>query len=219
MSSAFLGRPDRSSVRTCSYDDGAVMARRLAAALRDTVQVDDRRASKLLSLVLRHHPARIGITLDRAGWVDVDELLAALTRHRRPISVEQLARVVHTSDKQRFALDECSNRIRANQGHSVEVDLGLTPATPPDRLFHGTPMQNLDAIMSEGLVPGQRHAVHLSPDHATAHRVGARRGPSVVLVVDARAMHTEGHSFTVSANGVWLVPSAPARYLAEARRP
>lgn len=188
-------------------------------SVRDTGQVDDRRASKLLSLVLRHDPDRIGITLDRAGWVAVDELLDALARHRRPMSFEQLARVVHTSDKQRFALDASSNRIRANQGHSVEVDLGLAPATPPDRLFHGTPLGNLDAIMSGGLVPGQRHAVHLSPDHATAQRVGARRGPPVVLVVDARAMHTAGHSFTVSANGVWLVPAVPACYLAEARRP
>jgi putative RNA 2'-phosphotransferase len=181
--------------------------------------VDDRRASKLLSLVLRHDPGVIGITLDRAGWVDVGVLLAALTRHGRPMSAEQLARVVHTSDKQRFALDESGHRIRANQGHSVEVDLGLAAASPPGRLFHGTPLRNLDAIMSEGLLPGLRHAVHLSSDVETARRVGARRGKCVVLVIDAEAMQADGHTSTFSANGVWLVPAVPSRYLREARSP
>jgi putative RNA 2'-phosphotransferase len=122
---------------------------------------------------------------------------------------------VRTSDKQRFALDEDGLRIRANQGHSVEVDLGLTESTPPGRLFHGTPLRNLGAIMSDGLLPGTRHAVHLSSDVETAQRVGARRGTYVVLVVDAEAMHADGHSFTVSANGVWLVPTVPSRYLRE----
>jgi putative RNA 2'-phosphotransferase len=177
------------------------------------LEVDDRRASKLLSLVLRHDPGRIGVALDRAGWIDVDVLLAALGHYGQPIAPEQLARVVQTSDKQRFALDESGTRIRANQGHSVAVDLGLSPSIPPDRLFHGTPRGNLDSIMREGLLPKQRHAVHLSRDVETAHRVGARRGPHVVLVIDARAMHADGHSFTVSANGVWLVPTVPARYL------
>jgi putative RNA 2'-phosphotransferase len=175
--------------------------------------VDDRRASKFLSLVLRHDPAVLGLTLDRAGWVEVDVLLAALARHGQPMSAEELVRLVRTSDKQRFALDEAGLRIRANQGHSVEVDLGLTASTPPGRLFHGTPLRNLDAIMSVGLLPGTRHAVHLSSDAETAQRVGARRGACVVLVVDAEAMHADGHSFTVSANGVWLVPTVPSRYL------
>ena len=175
--------------------------------------MDDRRASKLLSLVLRHEPGRFGVTLDRAGWVDVGLLLTALADRGKAISAEQLARVVETSDKQRFALDESSNRIRANQGHSVAVDLGLTPSVPPDQLFHGTPRRNLDAIRREGLLPGRRHAVHLSPDVETARRVGARRGDPVVLVVDARAMHAHAHSFSVSENGVWLVAAVPPRYL------
>jgi putative RNA 2'-phosphotransferase len=177
--------------------------------------VNDLRLSKFLSLVLRHDPGRIGVALDRAGWIHVEVLLAGLAHHGRPTTVEQLMRVVDTSDKRRFALDESGTRIRANQGHSVAVDLGLTPSIPPDRLFHGTPKVNLDAIMREGLLPGQRHAVHLSPDVETAHRVGARRGAPVVLVVDAKAMHTDGHSFTVSENGVWLVPTVPAHYLNE----
>ena len=182
------------------------------------MHVDDRRASKLLSLVLRHQPSRVGVTLDRAGWVDVEVLLAALAEHGRPISGEQLERVVRTSDKQRFALDQSSSRIRANQGHSVDVDLGLPPATPPDQLFHGTPVRNLEAILREGLLPRGRHAVHLSPDVATAQNVGARRGAHVVLVVRAGDMHGAGHSFTQSANGVWLVPSVPPCYLSRASR-
>jgi putative RNA 2'-phosphotransferase len=179
----------------------------------ETGDVDDRRVSKLLSLILRHEPSRVGVTLDRAGWVDVEVLLGALSAHGRPISREQLERVVRTSDKQRFALDGSGTRIRANQGHSVEVDLGLPPSTPPDRLFHGTPLRNIHAIMRDGLRPGRRHAVHLSPDVATAQRVGDRRGPCAVLVVDAQAMHDAGHAFTVSANGVWLVPAVPPSYL------
>jgi putative RNA 2'-phosphotransferase len=175
--------------------------------------VDDRRASKLLSLVRRHAPGQFGVTLDRAGWVDVDVLLTALSDHGRAVPPEQLRRVVATNDKQRFALDESTNRIRANQGHSVEVDLGLTASTPPDQLFHGTPRRNLDSIMSAGLRPRGRHAVHLSSAVQTAQRVGARCGDAVVLVVDAKAMHAEGHSFSVSANGVWLVAAVPPRFL------
>jgi putative RNA 2'-phosphotransferase len=140
-------------------------------------------------------------------------LLAALADHGHPLSGAQLERVVRTSDKQRFALDRSSSRIRANQGHSVDVDLGLLPSTPPDRLFHGTPVRNLDAIMRDGLVPMHRHAVHLSPDVETAQRVGARRGACTVMAVDARAMQKAGHLFTQSANGVWLVPSVPSVYL------
>jgi putative RNA 2'-phosphotransferase len=105
--------------------------------------VDDLRASKLLALVLRHHPERIGLSLDPAGWADVPTLLTALAAHGRPLSRAQLERVVATSDKQRFAIDAETDRIRANQGHSVAVDLGLAPATPPELLFHGTPVQNL----------------------------------------------------------------------------
>ena len=182
------------------------------------VFVDDCRASRFLSLILRHEPSRIGVTLDRAGWVEVEVLLAALADHGQPMSKEQLERVVRSSDKQRFALDASDSRIRANQGHSVEVDLGLPPSTPPDRLFHGTPRRNVHLILRDGLLPGHRHAVHLSPDIATAQRVGSRRGACVVLLVDARAMHEAGHSFTVSANGVWLVPAVPPSYLDQVRR-
>ena len=175
--------------------------------------VDDRRLSKLLSLVLRHQPDRFGVVLDTGGWTDVEGLLTALRRHGVPVSRADLDRVVGGGDKQRFAYDATRSRIRAHQGHTVPVDLGLTPRRPPDRLWHGTPERNLAAILVEGLLPGRRHAVHLSPDVATAQRVGSRRGPAVVLVVAAGRMHRDGHVFTRSGNGVWLVAAVPATYL------
>jgi putative RNA 2'-phosphotransferase len=175
--------------------------------------VDQVRVSKLLSRILRHDPASVGITLDPAGWVDVDTLLAALRRHGHRLSRAQLRQLVSTSDKQRFALDPATDRIRANQGHSVAVDLGLPPAVPPDRLYHGTPVGNVESILARGIHRGGRHDVHLSPDVETARRVGARRGRCAVLVVDARAMHSDGQLFSVSQNGVWLTRQVPARYL------
>ena len=171
------------------------------------------RWSKLLSRILRHDPASVGITLDPAGWVEVDTLLSALREHGHRLSRAHLQQLVSTSDKQRFAIDPVTDRIRANQGHSIAVDLGLPPAVPPDRLYHGTPVRNVDSILADGIHRGARHDVHLSPDVETARRVGARRGRCAVLVVDAGAMHHDGHLFRVSANGVWLTSQAPARYL------
>ncbi|CAL9503732.1 putative RNA 2'-phosphotransferase [Streptomyces sp. enrichment culture] len=169
------------------------------------------KVSKYLSKHLRHQPERIGLTLDEAGWVEIDTLIAAATAHGFRFTREELDHVVAANDKRRFAVE--GTRIRASQGHSVEVDLGLPPATPPARLHHGTIARHLDAIRAEGLRPMNRHAVHLSPDRETATRVGARRGRPVVLTVDAEAMHRDGHVFHVSANGVWLTPSVPPRYL------
>ncbi|MGY2004840.1 RNA 2'-phosphotransferase [Blastococcus sp. SYSU DS1024] len=164
------------------------------------------RVSKRLSFVLRHRPDSVGITLDPAGWADVDELLAALHLTR-----EQLERVVAGDDKRRYELR--GDRIRASQGHSVAVDLGYADETPPDELFHGTVERFLAAVLAEGLRPGRRHAVHLSADVVTARAVGSRRGAPVVLRVDAAAMAREGARFTRSANGVWLVAAVPPRYL------
>lgn len=143
--------------------------------------------------------------------MDVDELLAALAAFGRPMSRAQLERLVATSDKQRFALQ--GSRIRASQGHSVPVDLGLAPVEPPERLFHGTPERNVDPVLREGLHRGARHHVHLSPDPATAVRVGARRGRPRVLEVDATAMARAGWVFLRSDNGVWLVDAVPPAYL------
>lgn len=181
--------------------------------------MDPVRTSKLLARVLRHDPAAIGITLDPAGWVEVDTLLSALHAHGHRLSATELRQLVSASDKQRFALDPLTNRIRANQGHSVEVDLGLPPATPPALLYHGTPVRNLSSILTGGLNRGSRHDVHLSPDVETARRVGARRGRCAVLVVRAGAMHSDGHRFSVSDNGVWLTRQVPARYLSRLGEP
>ncbi|MYY04993.1 MULTISPECIES: RNA 2'-phosphotransferase [unclassified Streptomyces] len=176
--------------------------------------MDERRTikvSKYLSRHLRHQPERIGITLDAHGWVPIDELLHAAARHHFPVTRAELDRVVLSNDKQRFAVE--GDRIRASQGHTVDVDLGLPPAEPPAYLYHGTVGRALDAIRAEGLRPMNRTHVHLSPDRETATRVGARRGRPVVLSVDAGAMHRAGHTFHVSANGVWLASAVPAEFL------
>ncbi|MFD2767948.1 RNA 2'-phosphotransferase [Micromonospora eburnea] len=170
------------------------------------------RVSKRMSLALRHRPDRFGLTLDRAGWAPVADLLAALR-----ITRTQFDAVVAGNDKRRFAVErgpDGVDRVRANQGHSVPVDLGLASATPPDRLFHGTSDSVVPAIRVEGLRRGRRHHVHLSPDVETARRVGARRGGAVVvLTVDAAAMAENGYVFYRTANSVWLTDAVPPAYL------
>lgn len=169
--------------------------------------------SKFLSFVLRHQPESIGIQLDDQGWVDVEELLAAAGRHGRQLDRVLLERVVETNDKRRFAFSEDRLKIRANQGHSVEIDLGLVPVEPPDLLYHGTATRFLDSIRAGGLTSGERRHVHLSPDAETAVAVGRRHGKPVVLTVQAGRMHAAGHPFFLSANGVWLTDRVPTEYL------
>jgi putative RNA 2'-phosphotransferase len=166
------------------------------------------RRSKRLSYVLRHAPGSVGLTLDSAGWADVAALLAALGWTRAELDL-----VVAANSKRRFALDGTGTRIRASQGHSVAVDLGYPAEDPPPVLYHGTAERYLPGIEAEGLRPGRRHAVHLSPDETTARAVGARHGRAVVLRVDAAAMVRDGAVFTRSANGVWLVDAVPPRHL------
>ncbi|MFI5486032.1 RNA 2'-phosphotransferase [Micromonospora echinaurantiaca] len=170
------------------------------------------RLSKRMSLALRHQPGRFGLTLDGAGWVPVGEFLAALRIDRADLDA-----VVAGNDKQRFALERGPDgveRIRASQGHSIPVDLGLVPVPPPDTLYHGTGAAAVASIRASGLHRGGRHHVHLSPDVETARRVGARRtGAVVVLTIDAAAMARDGHVFYRSANGVWLTDAVPAGYL------
>jgi putative RNA 2'-phosphotransferase len=171
--------------------------------------------SKFLSYVLRHRPDEIGITLDSAGWVDVDRLLAASAEHGTKISRGELDYVVTHNDKKRFAISEDGLRIRASQGHSTSVELGYEPRRPPDVLYHGTATRYLPGIREEGLVKGKRHHVHLSGDEATARVVGQRHGSVVVLRVRAGEMARAGFAFYVSANGVWLTESVPPRYIDE----
>jgi putative RNA 2'-phosphotransferase len=160
------------------------------------------RVSKYLSKYLRHAPHELGLTLQPGGWVPVDDLLDGARSDGFPISYDELVECVETNDKRRFSFDETGDLIRANQGHSVEVDLQLEERVPPETLYHGTVERFLPAILPEGLNRGDRHHVHLSKDVATARRVGARRGKPVVLTVEARRMHRDGHRFYLSANGV-----------------
>jgi putative RNA 2'-phosphotransferase len=173
--------------------------------------------SKLLSYVLRHRPDSIGLQLDAQGWTGVDALLAALQAHGHDVDRALIERVVADNDKQRFAFSADGTRIRASQGHSVAIDLGLAPSAPPPVLYHGTATRFLKAIMGEGLRPGARRHVHLSADPATATTVGARHGFPAVLRVDAARMDADGHLFYVSDNGVWLTDAVAPRYLATGR--
>lgn len=176
-------------------------------------RVDEVRVSKRLSFVLRHRPDSVGLTLDDGGWVAVDDLLAALASHGLRLKLQDLQHVMATSDKKRFVLSGDGTRIRAAQGHSVEVELGYATAQPPEVLFHGTSVKSVDAIERTGLIKQNRHAVHLSPDVETAIKVGSRRGQWVVFRVDAARMAVDGHQFAVSDNGVWLTEHVPAKYL------
>lgn len=169
--------------------------------------------SKFLSLVLRHRPRTVGVTLDQAGWVSTADLLDGCTRSGRPITRDQLEEVVATNDKKRFEFSPDGSMIRASQGHSVDVDLGYAPADPPDVLYHGTAKRNLAAIRQRGLVKGLRHHVHLSGDEETALKVARRYGKPVVLTVRASGMAADGLTFFLSANGVWLTDHVPPEYL------
>ena len=169
-----------------------------------------RRISKFLSLVLRHQPDRIGIQLDKAGWVEIEVLLEALRRSGQKISPDLLEHVVGTNDKQRFTIDESGQRIRATQGHSVEVELGYEPAAI---LIHGTPETAVSAIRETGLQKMKRHHVHLHCDSSTASAVGARRGTPVLLKVKAQEMAKEGFVFYVTANLVWLTDHVPPKFI------
>jgi putative RNA 2'-phosphotransferase len=171
------------------------------------------RLSKFLALVLRHKPDVATTTLDQEGWADVNELIQGCQSAGHMLDRATLERIVREDAKSRYAFSEDGQRIRANQGHSVAVDLGLAVVQPPEVLFHGTTPAVLPSIRREGLTKRARHHVHLSPDIPTAHAVGSRRGRTVVLPVCAGAMHADGYAFFRSANGVWLTDAVPPTYI------
>lgn len=171
------------------------------------------RASKALSMLLRHDPGRFGVALDAEGWADVSAVVAGLASAGFRVDAALVARIVAEDEKGRYAVTVDGTRIRANQGHSVAVDLGLARRTPPAELYHGTVARFVDAIHREGLVRGARRHVHLSATRETAEGVGRRRGSPVILVVDAAAMHRDGLAFFLSDNGVWLTEHVPPRYI------
>jgi putative RNA 2'-phosphotransferase len=169
--------------------------------------------SRFISMVLRHKPHTISLTLDAGGWASVDELISGAQRTNVPLTLDLLRQIVAEDDKQRYTFSEDGLRIRASQGHSIPVDLGLEAVTPPDRLYHGTARRFLESIQQQGLIAKGRQYVHLSADEATALKVGRRHGEPIVLVVKADRMQRDGLKFYRSANGVWLTDRVPAKYL------
>ncbi len=169
--------------------------------------------SKFLSLVLRHKPATIGIQLDENGWTDVQVLLQKMQQFGKSIDLNTLQAVVANNDKKCFAFNIDGAKIRANQGHSLKIELGYTPQTPPDILYHGTVEKFLASIFQMGLDKRQRNHVHLSSDIATATNVGKRRGNPVILEINTAKMHADGFLFYLSKNGVWLTEKIPDKYI------
>lgn len=174
---------------------------------------NQKRIGRFLSLVLRHRPKLLGIQLDPQGWTDVDILLAKLSTTDKAISREQLDLLVANNPKQRYAYNEDGTKIRAQQGHSVEVELNYEATEPPEYLYHGTVPRFLDSIMRTGLQKRKRHHVHLSPDLETATNVGQRRGDAIILTIQAGEMHKDGYAFYCSGNGVWLADEIPSQYI------
>jgi len=174
-----------------------------------------KRISKSISKTLRHKPERIGITLDTQGWVSVQQMLEAYADAGTIITRETLDYVVKQNDKQRFEFNEDGTRIRARQGHSIAVDLGYEPAVPPDVLYHGTATRHLESIREKGLLKMNRQHVHMSTNQQTMLAVAMRHGKPVLLLIDAKQMHADGHQFYVTGNQVWLTDHVPARYLRE----
>lgn len=170
--------------------------------------------SKRMSHALRHRPESLGIVLDEHGWCAIDALVLGLQAKGIPVTRELLEEVVRDNDKRRFVISANGTQIRAAQGHSVSGVMPLLEArTPPATLFHGTTAEKALSIARTGLLPMRRHHVHLSIDRATAAKVGARRGPPVILTIDCKSMVRDGIKFYVSANGVWLVDSVHAKYV------
>jgi len=169
--------------------------------------------SKFLSLVLRHRPELIGLALDPHGWADIKQLLSCARAHGVPLTHALLLDAVAKSDKQRFALSDDGQRIRAQQGHSIDIDLQLEPQTTPNELFHGTATRFATAIRQQGLIAGTRQYVHLSGLESTAVAMGQRHGKPLVLRVHALAMHAAGFPFFLTANGVWLTKTVPVKFL------
>lgn len=169
--------------------------------------------SKLLSLVLRHEPSHIGISLDEQGWTDVSLLISKIQEKGIEFNFEILQYIVESNNKKRFALNYDSTKIRANQGHSIEVNLDFKATTPPDILFHGTATKFIESIQKEGLLKQNRLHVHLSSDENTALKVGQRHGKPILLQVKAVEMMQTGHEFYLSDNNVWLTDNVPLKYI------
>lgn len=168
--------------------------------------------SKFISLVLRHHPDAADIQLDEHGWADVEQLLSGMKKTGRKINREILEEIVRTDEKQRYSFNEDKTRIRANQGHSIPVDVGLREQAPPELLYHGTAVGFFESIQKQGLRPMSRLYVHLSKDVETAISVGKRHGKPIVLKIHSGSMYRDGVPFYLSENGVWLTRKVEPKY-------
>ncbi len=168
---------------------------------------------RFLSFVLRHHPESIGIVLDENGWADVEELLKAMNKSKHKINMATLEDVVFKNDKKRYSFNEDKTKIRANQGHSINVDVELKEVAPPVVLYHGTAERFINSIKGEGLTKQDRNHVHLSLDKDTALKVGQRHGKSVVLIINSKKMCEDGFKFYLSENGVFLTDNVPVEYI------
>lgn len=174
--------------------------------------MSEKEISKFISLILRHKPDAIGISLDEHGWASVDELLNGINK-TQSIDMKLLEKIVAEDDKQRYSFNEDKTLIRANQGHSIPVDVQLEKKIPPSVLWHGTGEKYVSSIDEKGLIPKSRLYVHLSADSETATKVGLRHGKFVLYQVDAEKMHADGYEFFISVNGVWLTKEVPVKYL------
>ena len=170
-------------------------------------------SSKFLSLILRHKPELIGLELDAGGWAEVDELIEKIRAHGKDLDFDKLNKLVETNDKKRFSFNEDKSKVRANQGHSIVVDLDLEPQAPPEFLYHGTTERFVSEIVLSGLQKMKRHHVHLSNNRSTAIEVGRRHGKTVVFEISAGGMYREGYTFYLSENGVWLTDEVPVFYM------
>ncbi len=169
--------------------------------------------SRFMSLILRHKPEVIGVQLDENGWLEVDQLIEGINKQGKRITLEILKEVVANNDKKRFIFNEDGTKIRANQGHSIEVDVELKETIPPAFLYHGTVNKTIKLIQKSGLKKMSRQHVHLSQDRDTAFKVGSRRGFPVILSIDTGRMHQDGYQFYLSENEVWLTDHVPVKYI------
>lgn len=177
--------------------------------------MNKRHISKFLSLILRHKPEALGISLDHEGWASTQEIIEKMNQRGMKINLKTIQEVVAEDNKQRYRLTENNHQIRANQGHSIQVDLGLEAIQPPPQLFHGTATRFKDSILEKGIIKGNRQQVHLSADENTAWNVGKRHGKPIILVLNAIRMHEQGSTFYLSKNGVWLVEYVAPEYILE----
>jgi putative RNA 2'-phosphotransferase len=192
---------------------GAAAIVHAISGVRIQMTDDPVRLSKFISYVLRHKPDSIGLTLDSQGWASIDELIEKSNASGTMFGRVDLLKMVDDNDKKRFSVSNDRQRIRAAQGHSITVELGLMAQEPPHVLYHGTATRFVGSILAEGLKPQSRQQVHLSADETTAHRVGQRHGKPAILTVEAHLMHAEGFQFFLADNGVWLTDHVPPAFL------